>query len=61
MARNRIGSWDLSRIEDGDDPGWSNVIQSISLNLLWIQDQGSEWEARQLLDASAAASVVPAV
>ena len=61
MARNRIGSWDLSRIEDGDDPGWSNVIQSISLNLLWIQDQGSEWEARQLLDASAAASVVPAL
>ena len=61
MARNRIGSWDLSRIEDGDDSGWSNVIQGISLNLRWIQDQGSEWEARRLLDASAVASVVPAM
>lgn len=52
MSRNRIGSWDLSRIEDGDDSGWSNVIQCISLNLRWVQDRASDWETIRLLDAS---------
>jgi beclin len=50
MSRNRIGPCDLSRIEDGDDSGWSHAIQCISLNLRWIQDRASDWEAIRLMN-----------
>jgi beclin 1 len=50
MPRNRIGPCDLSRIEDGDDSGWSNAIQCIALNLRWIQDRASDWEAIRLMN-----------
>ena len=35
---NRIGSWELSQLDDLNDSGWSSVIHCIASNLQWISD-----------------------
>jgi hypothetical protein len=51
-SRNRIGSHDLSRLEDDDDSGWSRVIHCIASNLQWLAERASDWEALQCLVAT---------
>ena len=47
-TRNRIGSWELSQLDDLNDSGWSSVIHCIASNLQWISDRASDYEIQHV-------------
>lgn len=43
ISRHRIGTYDLSRLDESDDSSWSQVIHSVASNLQWLSDRASEY------------------
>ena len=47
-ARNRIGTWELSQLDDLNDSGWSSVIHCIASNLQWLSERASDYEIQHV-------------
>jgi len=44
MSRYQIGQYDLQRLREGDDPGWSAVVQCIASNLKWLAENAGSFD-----------------
>ena len=49
MTRTCIGTIDLSKLPDTDDPGWSRAIHCTACNLQYLSDVASAWEKAKLI------------
>ena len=49
-TRNRIGRFELSHLDDGNDSGWSSVIHCMASNLQWLSDRASVYEIKNVTD-----------
>mmetsp|Transcript_21204 Transcript_21204/g.32617 ORF Transcript_21204/g.32617 Transcript_21204/m.32617 type:complete len:436 (+) Transcript_21204:59-1366(+) len=43
ISRHRVGTYDLSRLNESDDSSWSQVIHRVASNLQWLSDRASEY------------------